>query len=181
MIITAGATLLILALLPGRSLAAYGQNGIYALGLYPDSTSTIFYNTTYSPSWCSASADKTTPTCTYTTATAWTSTKKGEEIYKQGCRSCTQSTETRCSTSALSAMFSAFSGTVFGAYCNDNYLVVWAASGRSYYGNLDNVPYPPGGTTTAGTSCRTRSGSLGSASVGGSPYTLCPGEWGCRV
>jgi len=175
--------LLCLCLLPTRVSGVYGLNGIYALGLYPDgsSTSSIFYNTTYTPSWCSAAADKTTPTCTFTTTSTWTDTKKGEEIYKVGCRTCTQSKETRCSTTYLSSLFSAFSGTVFGAYCNDNYLVVWTASGRSYFGNLDNVPYPPGGTASTGGTCRTRGASIGVGSVGGSALTLCPGEWGCRA
>jgi len=168
---------LLLTLFVAPSFAAYGLNGGYSLDLSPWSNSSVFYNTTYSPAFCSAAADTTTPTCTYTTATAWTDSAKGQEIYKQGCRTCTQSKETRCSTSALSAMFSRFSGTVFGAYCNDNYLVVWTASGRSYAGNLDNVPYPPGGTTTAGTSCRTRAASMGAASVGGMTLTLCPGEF----
>jgi hypothetical protein len=171
------AFLLLLAFVP-CSLAAYGLNGIYPLGLYPEgtsATSSYFYNTTYSPAFCSAAADFTTPTCTYTVAAGWTDTAKGQEIYKQGCRTCTQSKETRCSTTALSAMFSRFSGTVFGAYCNDNYLVVWTASGRSYVGNLDNVPYPPGGTTTAGTSCRTRAASVGASSIGGMTLPLCPG------
>jgi len=172
--------LLLLALVP-FSLAAYGLNGIYPLELYPDgtsATSTYFYNTTYCPAFCSAAADSTTPTCTYTAGTAATDASKGQEIYKQGCRTCTQSTETRCSTTALSAMFSRFSGTIYGAYCNDNYLVVWTASGRSYYGNLDNVPFPPGGTTSTGSSCRTRAASIGVGSVGGATYPLCPGKWG---
>jgi hypothetical protein len=177
----AASSLLFLAFAP-CSLAAYGLNGNYPLGLYPDgtsATSSYFYNTTYCPAFCSAAADKTTPSCTYSTTTAWTDTAKGQEMYKQGCRTCTQSKEARCSTSALSAMFSRFSGTVFGAYCNDNYLVVWTASGRSYYGNLDNVPFPPGGTTSTGSSCRTRAASIGGGSVGGATYPLCPGEWGC--
>ena len=170
-------TLILLALV-GPSLA--GLHGIYPLDLYPGPAhpnSSLFYNSTYSPSFCSVASDTTTPTCTFTAATPWTDAAKGREIYKQGCRSCTQSKEARCSTSALSTMFSPFSGTVFGAYCNDNYLVVWTASGRSYFGNLDNVPFPPGGTTSTGTLCRTRAASMGAASVGGMSLVLCPGEF----
>jgi len=77
-------------------------------------------------------------------------------------QTCTQSTDARCTSAALSTMFSPFP-TVYAAYCTDKFLII-ISSGHGRLGNasynLDDIPYPPGGTQSDGTACRTRSGSV---------------------
>lgn len=76
-----------------------------------------------------------------------------------GKATCTQSTNARCTTAALTAIFANYA-SVFAAYCTDKYYVI-ATSGKSrtQVYNLDSIPFPPGGTDSVG-ACRTRSASI---------------------
>jgi hypothetical protein len=47
------------------------------------------------------------------------------------------------------------------AYCNDEYLVILSSGKGDFKGNLDEIPFPPGGSSTWGTACRTRTQSAG--------------------
>jgi hypothetical protein len=47
---------------------------------------------------------------------------------------------------------------VYAAWCNANYLVVFADGTSSFKGNMDNTPRPPSSTETDGSTCRTREG-----------------------
>jgi len=156
------------------AMASHGLNGIFSLGQYADE-SNLWYNATYSPSFCSSKVDTATPPCTFTNAMPLTNAEKSQEIYKGGCRTCSQSTEIRCSTSALHAKFSKYPN-VWAAYCNDAYLVVWLQSGTGFTANLDAIPYPPGGTSIDGKACRTRTASSISVDTRGraAVYMLCP-------
>ena len=76
------------------------------------------------------------------------------------CSACTPSTDARCTTAALTARFKDYS-SVYAAFCNAGYLVVISSSDNSFPDNLDNIPFPPGGTLADGSPCRTRSSSIG--------------------
>ena len=74
-------------------------------------------------------------------------------------KTCTQSTNARCTTAALTALFGNFAG-VFAAYCTDSFLVIISSGkSRTQSYNLDNIPYPPGGNDATG-ACRTRTASI---------------------
>ena len=74
-------------------------------------------------------------------------------------KTCTQSTNARCTTAALTALFGKFDG-VFAAYCTDSFLVIISSGkSRTQSYNLDNIPYPPGGNDATG-ACRTRTASI---------------------
>jgi hypothetical protein len=77
-------------------------------------------------------------------------------------QTCTQSTDARCTTAALTATFGAFP-QVYAAWCTGSYITI-VATGHGRLGNasynLDDIPYPPGGVDTDGTLCRTRSASV---------------------
>ena len=76
------------------------------------------------------------------------------------CSACTPSTDARCTTAALTARFKDYS-SVYAAFCNAGYLVVISSTDNSFPENLDNIPFPPGGTLADGSPCRTRSSSIG--------------------
>ena len=82
------------------------------------------------------------------------------QIGTAGTRTCTQSTDSRCTSSALSALFSNYH-QIKAAWCNDNYLVVvtnlmpFVPSNKATP-NLQDVLNPPGGTSSDGAPCVTR-------------------------
>jgi hypothetical protein len=76
-----------------------------------------------------------------------------------GKKTCTQSTNARCTTAALTSIFGTFNG-VFAAYCTDTYLVILSSGkSRTQNYNLDNIPSSPGGKDSIG-ACRTRTASI---------------------
>ena len=95
-----------------------------------------------------------------------------------GNKTCTQSTDLRCSSSSLTTMFSPF-GSVVAAYCNDAYLVVLHYNSPSTFStmlgghNLDmmnGVIFPPQGGT--GNICNTRQGSFKCSAISVSKFPL---------
>ena len=93
------------------------------------------------------------------------------------CSTCTPSTDARCTTAALSAVFSG-QPSVYAAFCNAGYLVVVASSSTGYANNIDDIPYPPGGSTTLADgstqACRTRNASIGALTMSTQRIPLTP-------
>lgn len=120
-------------------------------GTTPLSCAAYFCNmsTTITDAYLTHSCDKTT-TASINYVTSVAAVKK---------KTCVQSTNARCTTAALTALFGAFPG-VFAAYCTDSFLV-YLSSGKSRTQsyNLENIPFPPGGTDSTG-ACRTRSATI---------------------
>ena len=116
---------------------------------------------TCAPSFCASSSavvsSVTTPTCAFTS----TAIDFAAQVARVQCRTCTVPSAALpvCTAAFQSALFGKFPG-VKAAYCNDRYFVLHSdQSGPGSY-NLDEVPFPPGGTAASGTPCRTRSGSV---------------------
>lgn len=115
-----------------------------------------------SPSWC---ANTTTIVAAVNIATCNLTASRNNYtalVSNQPCRVCTRSSDARCSSAALKATYSPFS-SVFAAFCNDAYLVVYSSKAPAGTPNLDNVPNPPGGLqpgTNGSDNCVTRSGSV---------------------
>lgn len=79
------------------------------------------------------------------------------------CKTCTQSTLARCSTAALTTLFSSYA-SVKAAYCTDTHLIILSSGANSWTQNLDDVPAPPGSVQSDGvTACVTRSTSVTSS------------------
>lgn len=73
------------------------------------------------------------------------------------CKTCTQSTDSRCSTAALIAMFGKYPA-VKRAYCNDLFLVIHSDNVPNHADSLAKIPHPPaGGDAMYVDSCVTRS------------------------
>jgi len=121
------------------------------------------YNATCSPAFCAAVADRTTPACTgLSSQAAWTAATRQATVSQNTCRACTQSTDARCSSGALTALLGSVRGSgVMAAWCTDAYLVVVADGSTGTLPNLDDVPFPPGGTDSAHGACRTRTATIG--------------------
>ena len=116
---------------------------------------------TCAPSFCASSSavvsSVSTPTCAFTSAAI----DFAAQVARVQCRTCTVPSAALpvCTAAFQSALFGKFPG-VKAAYCNDRYFVLHSdQSGPGSY-NLDEVPFPPGGTAADGTPCRTRSGSV---------------------
>lgn len=105
------------------------------------------------PNFCFTSkvVDASTPACEYTSGTC----DYAVAVKNVGCRQCTQSTDPMCTTANLTNTI--MGSTVKAAYCNDKFLVIHSTGLGNFEGNLDEIPFPPGGTSTWGTGCRTRS------------------------
>ncbi len=96
----------------------------------------------------------TRPTCIFTSETAATSGSVGG-----ACKSCTQSTDCRCTTTALTRLFGAFA-SVKAAWCNDAFMVMVTDGSPSWESNLQDVPNPPGSfDSVTGAACVTRTAS----------------------
>jgi len=112
--------------------------------------------TSCSPAQCTVSSD---PDCTFGTKVPDWSTALKTELT---CKTCTVSTNSRCSAALSAARTSATGSSIQAIYCNDEYLIV-AASGLpdSYDAGqsapnelyLKGIPLPPGGNG----GCRMRS------------------------
>ena len=82
-------------------------------------------------------------------------------VSKVNCQTCTQSTDPRCSTSALKSLI--FGTGIKAAYCNDQYLVIHTDMTSGFNNYLSQVPNPPGSVDTAGAACVTRATNPGYA------------------
>lgn len=97
------------------------------------------------PSTCSQAASSargcviTRPTVDY-----------AREISKttQDCRTCTTSTQPRCSAADLQSLFGKYTA-VKAAYCTDKHLVIFSTGAPSWTPYLDDIPNPPGSTDSA--------------------------------
>jgi hypothetical protein len=74
-------------------------------------------------------------------------------------QTCTQSTDSRCTSAFLKATFGNFAA-VKAAYCNADYLVVHSSNAPHWTPYLDDARTPPGGTDTVNGVCRTRTASI---------------------
>ena len=129
------------------------------------------------PSFCSK-ATSSMPTCVFTS----TARNYASEVAKNTCRTCTQSTDARCTTAALKALV--YGQGIKAAFCNDKFLVISTGTSfpvaeiqheqmtRYFYNPpssslrsdmtsgfsnwLQNVPNPPGSVDSAGAACVTR-------------------------
>ena len=64
-------------------------------------------------------------------------------------RTCTPSSDARCSSAALKATFGSYVG-ILAAYCNDNFLVVYAKGLPNHPTSLGSILTPPGGSCNDG-------------------------------
>lgn len=90
-----------------------GVNGGYALDLACEGSG--FANGTCSPSFCNAIADYKTPGCIFTSTLTPTAATRQQDINKLTCQTCTASTDSRCSSTALTALLSSSAGIYAGA------------------------------------------------------------------
>ena len=77
---------------------------------------------------------------------------------------CTQSTDARCTSAALSSYFGNYAA-VMAAYCNADYLVIHTTNAPGWTPYLDDAKTPPGGTDTVSGTCRTRTASITNAAA----------------
>ena len=153
---------------PARPLATYGSTQYFSpVSMVADANYTCFASggtgaALSCAAWfCNTSTEVTaavsTQSCVTSNPTTYDYVAKVKAIAPA---TCTQSSDYRCSSANLTAVFSRFP-TVLAAYCTDKYLVVITTGlSRTQTYNLDNIPYPPGGTASDGSACRTRSGSM---------------------
>ncbi|CAE7242175.1 unnamed protein product, partial [Symbiodinium natans] len=76
------------------------------------------------------------------------------------CKTCTQSSDARCSAAGIAQAFDTGApSSVKAVYCNDQFLVVWSSGQPPDDSTLAGVPRPPGGSggATYDTQCVTRS------------------------
>lgn len=107
---------------------------------------------TCSPSQCTVSADVA---CSFPTAGPVDFAAK---VSQATCKQCTQDTSSaKCQTLAQTLRTNA---GVKAAYCNADFLVIWADGLPSYNPNaaeyLPSIPLPPGGGTVNGATCRVK-------------------------
>jgi hypothetical protein len=120
---------------------------------------------TCSPSFCASSsqvsAAASAAACPYPGSS--TPVNYASQIARVSARTCAVSSDARCTSAALAATFGRFP-QVLAAYCNDKYLVVHGTGEPGGTPNLDDVPFPPGGTIAgSGAACRTRSVTVGTS------------------
>jgi hypothetical protein len=158
-------------------LVTYGNTPLYMnyslaweQGVFDLATSCFTGTTPLSCSawFCSKSSTVTsaysTPSCIIST-TKYTDAQLITLANARPSQTCTQSTDARCNSGALAAIFSGMP-SVYAAFCNNNYLVMYTSGhGRLGYSgyNLDDIPYPPGGTDTTSGTCRTRTDTINDA------------------
>ena len=117
-----------------------------------------------SPLWCNSSTNVVNGASIQTCVPNATSQNYSALVPATGCKTCTVSTDVRCTTAFLTATFGRFS-SIYAAYCDSSRLVLLSdARGAGTY-NLDNVPFPPGGANAAWpyAACRTRMASVTAA------------------
>ena len=76
------------------------------------------------------------------------------QVAKTGTKSCVQSTDPRCSSAALKALF--IGQGVKAAYCNDAFLVILSDGSSGFANYLSSIKNPPASTTESGGNCVTR-------------------------
>jgi hypothetical protein len=104
---------------------------------------------------CSTVTKSADPTCSFTSQTV----DYAAMVAGYHSTTCTQSTDSRCSSAFLKATFGNFAA-VKAAYCNADYLVVHSSSAPHWTPYLDDAKTPPGGTDTVNGICRTRTASI---------------------
>jgi hypothetical protein len=75
-------------------------------------------------------------------------------ISKIGTKTCTQSTDPRCSSAALKALV--FGNGIKAAYCNDAFLVILSDGTSGFSNYLGSIKNPPGSFFSNGSMCVTR-------------------------
>ena len=100
------------------------------------------------PPFCS-SLISTKPTCVFTSNTK----NYASIINTMSCATCTQSTDPRCTTSALKSLI--FGTGIKAAYCNDQFLVIHTDMTSGFNNYLSQIPNPPGSVDSSGTACVT--------------------------
>ena len=129
---------------------------------YIDVCSASFYlNTTCSPpisqggtgycgpSFCDAVINLK-PTCIFASQTF----NYAAIIQKIPTKTCTQSTDRRCTSAALTALMSGQG--IKAAYCNDEFLVIHSDGTTGFSDSLMSVKNPPASISSDGTACVTR-------------------------
>ena len=76
------------------------------------------------------------------------------QVAKTGSKSCIQSTDPRCSSAALKALF--VGQGVKAAYCNDAFLVIVSDGSSGFANYLGSIKNPPASTSESGANCVTR-------------------------
>ena len=116
-----------------------------------------------SPNWCASSSAVTSAlsigSC-IPSAVQSAAYNYSQLVSSSSCMTCTASSDPRCTTAFLTALFSPYP-SVFAAFCNNNYLTIFTSSAGSGSYYLDSVPNPPGGTNSSNSAtCKTRTASL---------------------
>ncbi len=93
------------------------------------------------------------------------------------CKVCTQSTDSRCSNSAIASVFAQYPG-IKAVYCNDEFMVIHSDNTPNHADTLAYIPRPPGegGSATYANQCVTRSrvGQFMSFKIPLKPASLLP-------
>jgi hypothetical protein len=149
------------------ALVAQSVNG-QALNLTETCSETLGY--CGPKSICGAyTAGASIPTCVFpATATPDYALK----VQATRCKTCTPSSDARCSRAALTAIIK---GTgIKAAYCNDAFLVIHTDMGSGFGNTLSKIPNPPGSVDSSGTKCVTREVNTGGFAVVKIPLTTTP-------
>ena len=101
------------------------------------------------PSFCDSINNKL-PGCTFTQVKH----DYPALISKMGTKTCTQSTDPRCTSAALKAVV--FGNGIKAAYCNDAFLVILSDGTPGFPSYLGSIKNPPGSFFANGTLCVTR-------------------------
>ena len=112
-----------------------------------------------SPAYCAATRNSL-PTCTTTALLNGNTTNATfatllSRIVGHTCSVAPQTQDARCTAAALSAVYSQYPG-ILAAYCNEEYLVVHSSVMPNHPTFLGDIPTPPLGTLSNGTTCCTR-------------------------
>ena len=102
------------------------------------------------PPFCSTSTSVSNlPSCVFTSQAK----NYASSVSSLKCTTCTQSTDSRCSTSALKSLI--YGTGIKAAYCNDQLLVIHTDMTSGFNNYLSQIPNPPGSIDSAG-ACVTR-------------------------
>ena len=103
------------------------------------------------PPFCSTSTSVSNlPSCVFTSQAK----NYASSVSSLKCTTCTQSTDSRCSTSALKSLI--YGTGIKAAYCNDQLLVIHTDMTSGFNNYLSQIPNPPGSVDSSGTKCVTR-------------------------
>ena len=132
------------------SLNAYSSSSPISLTATCSPPKALGGNGYCGPPYCSTLVS-TKPTCVFTGSQA----KNYPSIISTlSCTTCTQSTDPRCTTSALKSLI--FGTGIKAAYCNDQFLVIHTDMTSGFNNYLSQIPNPPGSVDSSGTPCVTR-------------------------